>query len=486
LGGGGGSGGSGDLVGPASATDNAITRFDSTTGKLVQNSSVTISDTGAIIAPAVGSVIPFYFANQSAFPSAATYHGAVAHSHADGKMYFAHGGVWNALANVTDIPTDIGDLTDTDLLLSAGFGGSYNDLTDTPAIPADVSDLTDTGNLLGVGSADSLTSNDDINITINNDDSSTYVWNFGNTGDLTAPGDIKTGLLNTGGRFVQDCADGVTSMRWINVEEGDPTTQILRVYTGETGDERIERAQLLLNWSGESDEYSGFTIKSFDNTDPENETEHDWLFQGDGDLSLPGGGLLGQVWGDGIDTELTLKSPPGDGIDSGYVALGSANEQNYVEVSNTGVVLAVKFGQAGFKTWTFDIAGDLLLPGKLLLTQGGVQETFQAKADATGVVDHDCALGQIFYHTSPDANWTANFANLNLGTSASTNLVLVVEQGATPYYPSAVQIGGFAQTIKWLGNVTPTPAANKTEIATFTIFNNAGTFTVLGSYSTYG
>jgi hypothetical protein len=38
----------GDVVGPASATDNAIARFDTTTGKLIQNSVVTISDTGAI------------------------------------------------------------------------------------------------------------------------------------------------------------------------------------------------------------------------------------------------------------------------------------------------------------------------------------------------------------------------------------------------------------------------------------------------------
>ena len=38
----------GDVVGPASATDNAIARFDSTTGKLLQNSVVTVSDTGAV------------------------------------------------------------------------------------------------------------------------------------------------------------------------------------------------------------------------------------------------------------------------------------------------------------------------------------------------------------------------------------------------------------------------------------------------------
>ena len=40
-----GGGGSGDVVGPSSATDNAVVRFDSTTGKLVQDSVVTIADT---------------------------------------------------------------------------------------------------------------------------------------------------------------------------------------------------------------------------------------------------------------------------------------------------------------------------------------------------------------------------------------------------------------------------------------------------------
>ena len=35
----------GDVVGPASSTDNAVVRFDGTTGKLVQNSAVTIADT---------------------------------------------------------------------------------------------------------------------------------------------------------------------------------------------------------------------------------------------------------------------------------------------------------------------------------------------------------------------------------------------------------------------------------------------------------
>ncbi|MCR4325182.1 MAG: hypothetical protein NUV69_05890, partial [Candidatus Curtissbacteria bacterium] len=39
---------SGDVVGPASATDNAIARFDSTTGKLIKNSGVIIDDSNNI------------------------------------------------------------------------------------------------------------------------------------------------------------------------------------------------------------------------------------------------------------------------------------------------------------------------------------------------------------------------------------------------------------------------------------------------------
>ena len=51
-----------------------------------------------------GVVNPVYFANQAAFPDATANHGAIAHSHADGAMYFAHGGVWNRMANTSEIP----------------------------------------------------------------------------------------------------------------------------------------------------------------------------------------------------------------------------------------------------------------------------------------------------------------------------------------------------------------------------------------------
>lgn len=42
--------GTGDVVGPASATDNALARFDLATGKLIQNSTATLSDAGLLTA----------------------------------------------------------------------------------------------------------------------------------------------------------------------------------------------------------------------------------------------------------------------------------------------------------------------------------------------------------------------------------------------------------------------------------------------------
>jgi hypothetical protein len=96
--------GQGDVFGPSSSTDNAVAIFDQTTGKILQNSLVVITDTGTIVTPAsTSNAIPFYYDTQSVFPNASTNPGLLAHSQADGKMYFSHNNVWKALANATDI-----------------------------------------------------------------------------------------------------------------------------------------------------------------------------------------------------------------------------------------------------------------------------------------------------------------------------------------------------------------------------------------------
>ena len=52
-----------------------------------------------IVGVQTNNVIPFYYAQVSDFPSASTYHGAVAHGHDTGLMYYAHGGNWLELVS---------------------------------------------------------------------------------------------------------------------------------------------------------------------------------------------------------------------------------------------------------------------------------------------------------------------------------------------------------------------------------------------------
>lgn len=113
-------------------------------------------------------------------------------------------------------------------------------------------------------------------------------------------------------------------------------------------------------------------------------------------------------------------------------------------------------------------------------------ESFSSIADATGVVTHDCSSGQIFYHTSIDANFTANFTNLSIANGEATSLTLVLNQGATAYIATAVQIAGASQTINWSANTQPSGNSNAIDVQSFSILRESGNYIVLGQLSTFG
>jgi len=211
------SGGTGDVTGPASSTDNAITRFDSTTGKLVQTSLVTVADDGAITAPQVGSVIPFYYANQAAFPSAATYHGALSHSHADGAMYFAHSSAWVRLLDTggpLGTPSS-GTLTNaTGLPISTGVSGLGTGVATFLATPSSanlasaVTGETGTGALV-FGTAPALS-----NPTVTAYTETVYA--LSGTAIDPANGTIQTKTLGANTTFTESLADGQSVVLMLN------------------------------------------------------------------------------------------------------------------------------------------------------------------------------------------------------------------------------------------------------------------------------
>lgn len=120
------SGGSGgDVVGPGSSTDNAIARFDGTTGKLLQNSGITIAD------GATGTLSGTNTGDQNLFLTVAVsgQSDIVADSTTD-TLTFAAG------LNVT-LTTDA--TTDTLTIASSG-GGSWIPLVDGSEPPNFITD----------------------------------------------------------------------------------------------------------------------------------------------------------------------------------------------------------------------------------------------------------------------------------------------------------------------------------------------------------
>ena len=78
------------------STASGVTTANVSTNTLVVTGVSTFQ--GRMIGTDTNNVIPFYYNNYSDFPSSSTYHGAVAHAHNTGKLYFAHVG-WKELVN---------------------------------------------------------------------------------------------------------------------------------------------------------------------------------------------------------------------------------------------------------------------------------------------------------------------------------------------------------------------------------------------------
>jgi hypothetical protein len=95
-------------------------------------------------------------------------------------------------------------------------------------------------------------------------------------------------------------------------------------------------------------------------------------------------------------------------------------------------------------------------------------QTYSTAISGSPTIAFNCTTGHIWRVTSSaSSNWTANFTNISASTNESTNVTMIVSQGATPYIPTAVQVDGVAQTLNWQGGSTPLGNANKLDAIAF-------------------
>ena len=145
------------------------------------------------------------------------------------------------------------------------------------------------------------------------------------------------------------------------------------------------------------------------------------------------------------------------------------------------------------RSWTYN--GRFWFPGVAVGSTGATGatgpgataqvENYTILSNSSGIVNHDFTIGSVFLHSSPLANFTANFANVPVDNGRITNYTLIIPQGATAYYPNVASVNGTVINISWLDNVAPVPTANETEIYNFTLVRFNSNFSVLGSLASF-
>jgi len=227
--------------------------------------------------------------------------------------------------------------------------------------------------------APSIVHNDDVNIIINGGDSSTYTWNFGQTGTLTAPGMAVFG--GTDGIVVDNLNNGIAalfnngdvyitggeSLRFTGLDniEGE-SSAVLRFWNGEGRHSSGNDATELVTLNVGNDADSGDPTLGFFKIITEKQVggEKEWKFDADGVLTLPTGGDIVDENGDSV---------LGGGASDSNVWVQTFETQNGAPTDIVSLAMSVEYDDAGnvialFNHFNDDGGGSYYSVGKYTTT----------------------------------------------------------------------------------------------------------------------
>lgn len=169
--------------------------------------------------------------------------------------------------------------------------------------------------------------------------------------------------------------------------------------------------------------------------------------------------------------------------DSGDLTIAPASLATTIIGDLTVGTISPFFVNAGDLTVANDssFGGNVWIDGPLRVE--AIREKITDGSIVSNNMTCDHLTAGVFYVTSPSANFTANVTNLPTDNGFTATVSIFVQQGATGYYPSALQIAGTSQTIKWAGGTAPTPTSSsgKIDLFAFTMIRRSSAWTVLGS-----
>lgn len=167
---------------------------------------------------------------------------------------------------------------------------------------------------------------------------------------------------------------------------------------------------------------------------------------------------------------------------------GNATVSTNLTVTGNATV-STNLTVTGNATVSTDLAvtGNTTLTGGLTvsgpLTAAEMSEIATSGTISTNVLTLDWSATNISYVSSPSANFTINVTNAPTTNDRALSVTVIVTQGATAYIPSALQIAGSGQTIKWSGGAAPAGTASKIDIFSFVLLRTGSAWTVFGSSS---
>jgi hypothetical protein len=134
-------------------------------------------------------------------------------------------------------------------------------------------------------------------------------------------------------------------------------------------------------------------------------------------------------------------------------------------------------------TFTGGTVNNIIVAGTTTVQQ--IQEVGQTKTGATSTVVHDWTTGSIFYHSTMQANFTANITNVPTTADRAYTTTLILKQDAVGYYANALEINSSPATILWANGTGPTGTASRTEIESFTLYYTSAAWTAFGQLTSF-
>jgi len=197
-----------------------------------------------------------------------------------------------------------------------------------------------------------------------------------------------------------------------------------------------------------------------------------------GSATIAGGSAFNPV----INNHLWSGSTaPTDGYVLSWDASALSGNGDYSWVAQSADTLQDVTTRGATTTDLIDFQAGMTVGGAdLHILNHGILEQLVQVNNPTGVVTYDCNATNVWWNIQPAADWTANFININVPLDSARNVTLAIIQESQPFIPSAVQIMGAPQTIRWQGGTPPTGTANGVDVVSFSIIVIGATYHILG------